>query len=428
MQSTTTNSVTTVGIGDVYGAGVKMGVATWQHVRRLKEKEDWFSLFLGFLEWFSFSFWYILYLLHHLMKLLHYVPLVARYLVDRKVCYLGGYFPVFCKQVGPHWVFRLVDLGSNGVFLFAGSCGMAIHILFWEFGHPLFELHRVYLRKVVIPALVFFWLMPRWINELVIPLQLFVSFVVSGMTDTRRDMVVLFLAAIAAQVTMVPVIFFLLGLNSLVKLVTMAQGDRYGKARLKERVPLNSWMVDIFGNVSVTIETADRIKMVLAANSQSEDWKKVRVYAYVGDKYAYYSRGKFGDEQGWDVTKITSMGRIFDDDVLKQAMRFYASEWWTQQPDFMHGKPAATVLEALSYLVLCDIGVNGEEAVEHYVASLNGIRCFVSGDTVVSANSGKEKKVPISKVLGTGNDSSSDQGVETPGVSGEEFVECVGSD
>jgi len=334
-------------------------------------------LVFGFLKWVPMVFWAMLFLLHHLVGFVKLVPAVAGYFEGTQECRVWGFFPVFCKDVGPHWFLYWVDAGAKGLLLCVGAVGMALRVLPWEYAHPLLDLHRFSLRKFAVPLLVAEWLVPRWVGEVLFPIHLVCAFVMVNVEMTRKGVVIFVFATIITQVSRVPVYLVLWGLVALYEAMEVSQGSRYSDAKDRDVQFLGNWLADLFGRVELKKSVCKEIDFVLSMSTTDDAWKKVRVYAYAGDKLAYYYNGIIGLENDLEVAHIQNKGRLFDDDVLKRAMQYYASRWWKDQPTSMTGKPAATVLEAVSFLVLSGLDdVNSLAAAKSYMAALERVNSF----------------------------------------------------
>jgi len=372
----------------VYGAGARMGVGIRAHLLDLGEKAEWFSCVFGYLEWIPVAFWFVLFSLHHLVKLIKVFPAAVGYLEGTRDCRVWGVFPVFCKDVGPHWFLYWIDAGAKGLFLCVGAMGMALRVLSWEYGHPLLGVHRMSLRKAAAPLVVVAWLTPSWLGDFLIPVHWVLSFIMVNAEMTRQTVVMFTLATVVAQVTGVPVYLVLWGITSLFETIKISQGNRYSEAKDRDTQFLHGWLADVFGRVEIKKSVCREIDFVLSINTTDDAWKKIRVYAYAGDKLAYYYNGVIGLESNLEVGQVQSKGRIFDDEKLKRAMQFFATRWWKNQPLSMMGKPSSTVLEAVSYLVLSELGYDSSlVAVKHYIAALERVDSYLERTAAVRDSS-----------------------------------------
>jgi len=219
-----------------------------------------------------------------------------------------------------------------------------------------------------------FWALPVAVQEAVRPVDLVLTLAAFGEEVNSGVFLISVLSLIFSRSMHLPV---LTAYSVFWLMITASRRTENDHVEFNDEVPLRGWLARIFGAVSVSEGTLGRINSLLGVTTQDELWEnKVRVWAYLGDRMAHYHAALCCEKEGSRVAVVQARTKVFMDDNLKQAMRYYGKDWWESKDQSMQGKAAATILEAMVYLVL-----HGKSEVQQ-----NGIFCTVER-AVDSANS-----------------------------------------
>lgn len=341
-----------VELGDVKGGGMWMGTGVQRGVLWQRGEERWWFAVQEVLLSVSTEVWLMFLSLHHVVGLLEWIPYTAVYFEAKRVCRFGGYFPALCRDVSPYWVLSFLKNGSRGLFWVVGSVGVCFSLLRNTRGRAVLDRERNYFQKVVICwSLVTFWI-PAWIKDIVGPLDLAANCVALGMASDCESVLVAGAALVFSKLTGIPLVLFMIAFP---RIRTLLQVQKNVAVDTHNAVVLTGWPAKMFGALVVTHETVERVEELLHVDTQDEKWPKVRVWAYAGDKLAAYHTGLDGCVTGVTVAEVQNRVHVFDDDSLRNAMRVHARDWWKANDESMKGKAAATVLEALAYVVLSGV-------------------------------------------------------------------------
>jgi len=384
-----------VRVGDIYGAGTRMGMAVMERVKRVGDGIGWYAFLMYCFDWVPFAFWFLMYGLHFFVQLLQVLPYTSGWFEVRKVCRMGVYVPAFCTEYGPSWMFTFLALGAKGFLLVSGTMGMVAYVMNREKHWKTLLVCRRWFVKVSLLWVLLLWILPQILSDLVRPLDLLISCVVLSVELEMQALVMMVLALVLSRALGVPLVVCHFVVISLYRGVLKSEGG-FSSDGNEEQVVLTGWLEVIFGKIKVRKDKMVLITRVLETNTQDEFWSSVRSLAYAGDKLAYFLNGRAGINSALEVKEIQAAGRIFDDVALGVAMRYYATEWWEKQSVAMHGKAAATVLEAISVLVLMEDNWNVKEtdmAFAHYTGALKRANEFAgcSSEKKESASSEYEE-------------------------------------
>jgi hypothetical protein len=300
------------------------------------------------------GFWACLFLFHHAIGFVKVLPGINRIFIGTKSCRFGGLVPIMCLQQSPHWFWVFLDYGARGFFLLVGTFGVAMHVIDWEYRHPMLSTHRMYARKVLALWTMMVCLLPVWFGDLFRPAEVVLSYVALGATLELHNKVLVATALVMSWLTDVPLVLYHMVLMMSYKAVVIKQFDRYSEAYSEERVVIPEWLKEFFGEFRVSDLTAVKLKVLVSTTTQDAHWEQVAVWAYGGDKLAYFMNAIMLENLSIKVSQVHGYGHNLDNTCLSNAMRFFVPEWWANQPKSMHGKAAATVLEAAYFLIMVD--------------------------------------------------------------------------